>query len=570
MGCSPGFEAKAEYNLGEINFDLPFTSLLEASVANKELNFDFTSNTDATISLVAPYLAASLDWILDTNLGSLYGFLKEPSELILDKEWQLSDPLQGQIKHTILDLNSRDGRLVVGIPFFKTFAFLSKKSTDVEAENKEKQVIENYQNEFAQNNLEFKYSSDGKASIDLLNGLISLGMEFPSFPDLKKVGNEYAWELTQSNTLLDAKFGVDKLLSYAPYPWNLISNSKDFSFNGSYTSFEWRTLPIDLGYKLDFNYGFKAGLRELTPEIVGGEFLASKTQFNEIDDLLVKDVNNNSKIDLDLRMNLELFFSAHAYLEHILYVELGLGKVDIKGRVNLDGVYSGGFGVELQLLKPDALEEPFAKTEIFNNDLASFKFNDIYRLFTGQDLIPSQSVSIPFNSIFPNVETAGNDVLFLPESAGVENLYGEAGNDLLFGNSSANRIMGGSGSDTIYAGAGNDTIYGDLRHIYADLAYSQQYGGADVIYGGDGNDVVFAGGGNDVVDGDAGNDTIYGEFGNDLLYGGTGDDYIAGGNSDDELYGELGNDSLSRSQTLFTALSLALTLNPSPKLGEGL
>ncbi len=29
-------------------------------------------------------------------------------------------------------------------------------------------------------------------------------------------------------------------------------------------------------------------------------------------------------------------------------------------------------------------------------------------------------------------------------------------------------------------------------------------------------------------------------------------------------------DMYSRSQTLFTALSLALTLNPSPKLGEGL
>ena len=37
----------------------------------------------------------------------------------------------------------------------------------------------------------------------------------------------------------------------------------------------------------------------------------------------------------------------------------------------------------------------------------------------------------------------------------------------------------------------------------------------------------------------------------------------AAGGSDDE-------DNLSRSQTLFTALSLALTLNPSPKLGEGL
>jgi|GEM_PF-2340351 len=154
----------------------------------------------------------------------------------------------------------------------------------------------------------------------------------------------------------------------------------------------------------------------------------------------------------------------------------------------------------------------------------------------------------------------GNDSLYGYTSATVDDgsndsLDGGAGNDQLFGGGGNDLLIGGTGLDTLDGGTGADTIYGD------DTAGTDTQGGADSILAGDGNDSVIAGFGNDTVigglgsdtiQGNAGSDTIYGDDmagadtqgGADRLFGGDGDDSIIGGFGDDSLDGGTGNDTL--------------------------
>ncbi len=55
------------------------------------------------------------------------------------------------------------------------------------------------------------------------------------------------------------------------------------------------------------------------------------------------------------------------------------------------------------------------------------------------------------------------------------------------------------------------------------------FGGNDVLIGGQGNDILFGG---------AGNDSLFGGAGNDLLVGGAGNDFLDGGNGADTLFGD--------------------------------
>ena len=84
------------------------------------------------------------------------------------------------------------------------------------------------------------------------------------------------------------------------------------------------------------------------------------------------------------------------------------------------------------------------------------------------------------------------------------------------------------GADQLYGGQGNDTLYGG--------------GGADVLDGGQGDDTLYGGTGDDQLDGGQGDDVLYGGAGDDFLDGGQGDDIIDGGAGDDVLIGGQGDD----------------------------
>ena len=111
-------------------------------------------------------------------------------------------------------------------------------------------------------------------------------------------------------------------------------------------------------------------------------------------------------------------------------------------------------------------------------------------------------------------------------------------------------ILGGNGDDEIYfnghryrndanlsqiiGGFGNDTIIAKGENVLIRGDYGKDdIGGADVIYGSNGNDIIFGEGGWDQLHGEGGMDHIYGNAHNDILYGGRGND---------DLYGDAGND----------------------------
>ena len=87
---------------------------------------------------------------------------------------------------------------------------------------------------------------------------------------------------------------------------------------------------------------------------------------------------------------------------------------------------------------------------------------------------------------------------------------GGSGNDEMHGGAGEDELKGNSGNDLIYGGGGDDFLYGDCRdydfYICEYELNGEHNGGADTIYGGDGNDSIVGGIGADDLSGGAGAD----------------------------------------------------------------
>lgn len=98
------------------------------------------------------------------------------------------------------------------------------------------------------------------------------------------------------------------------------------------------------------------------------------------------------------------------------------------------------------------------------------------------------------------------------------------------------------GTGAVIAGpAGNDWYVGDS----ANNTPSAAGGGADIMYGAEGDDTLQGGSGNDILVG-YGNDTISGNSDDDVILGGAGNDYLDGGSSvgKNTIIGGGGNDQM--------------------------
>ncbi|SMR98974.1 VCBS domain-containing protein [Vibrio mangrovi] len=94
-----------------------------------------------------------------------------------------------------------------------------------------------------------------------------------------------------------------------------------------------------------------------------------------------------------------------------------------------------------------------------------------------------------------------------------------------------NDLTGSFWNDHINGHGGDDVIDGGL-------------GGADWLYGDNGDDTIFSSYGSegDLLDGEDGDDHLYGRDGDDILIGGSGDDYLFGGAGNDILIGGQADD----------------------------
>lgn len=517
-----GIEAKFEYNLGELHVNLPLSPSLKVFAEDKSLMFDFLPDFDGRLDYIAPYATASLATIFDYDIGSAKAFSGYSG--FLGEAYQEAELFSGgrdSLSYDIINLDTREEEQVVNIPFAQE-----------------------------------EFSAQPEINIDF-GEYLSLGLYLPDFDSefiSESSQDEYSLKRKSETTLLDTTLHLDKILSGVPQLRWLSGDTDDLiefeAFNSEFElDVKWDAFPIDLIAELNFGYEYKLGLKNLEPEIVEGEITTDITSYDLLDDLLVKDVDSDSAIDLSLEFNPDVFFSARAYLRPDLKLDIDVARLFMDYEVEFPLSDEYHFEDEFTVIDNDEIslseliDESF-EIDIFSGEV-SVPFNDLNDFNSSEeDFARRVDQEIPFNSIFPNVGTPGADILLLPDSAGNENLYGEAGNDELWGNSSANRIMGGRGSDTVFSGAGNDVIYGDLRHIYEDRSYSSIFGGSDKIHAGAGNDVVYAGGGNDRVDASSGDDSIYAGTGNDDVSGGDGKDSIYGEDGDDILSGGDGNDSI--------------------------
>ena len=142
---------------------------------------------------------------------------------------------------------------------------------------------------------------------------------------------------------------------------------------------------------------------------------------------------------------------------------------------------------------------------------------------------------------------AGYDIAYVNQFDGatldlsqahIEEVWGNFGDDTFIATGvDGVTVYGQGGADTIQGGGGNDVLFGDYDGPFA--YYYAQFGGNDLIDGGDGADALYGGAGDDVLRGEAGNDLIYGDHysvvttGNDLLDGGAGADSLIGGLGND-------------------------------------
>jgi Ca2+-binding RTX toxin-like protein len=125
---------------------------------------------------------------------------------------------------------------------------------------------------------------------------------------------------------------------------------------------------------------------------------------------------------------------------------------------------------------------------------------------------------------------------------------GLAGAEILHGAGGDDDIDWGGGADRIYGDDGDDFI-GDLTFFdlvvgppYTEAVYEDGGNGRDILEGGWGNDHLVGGpdDASDLLEGSAGDDYLEGGQGNDLLFGNFGHDILDGGAGDDYLYGNGG------------------------------
>jgi Ca2+-binding RTX toxin-like protein len=202
------------------------------------------------------------------------------------------------------------------------------------------------------------------------------------------------------------------------------------------------------------------------------------------------------------------------------------------------------------------------RLEVVGVGVTSFRCNDFFDLVVdagdGNDTIDLSAMTQgPGNGRVAPVAFGNGGIDRLIGSRFADRLDGDNPGAIL-DNGGADTVYGGDGNDEIGAGAGRDLLYGQAGNdvITGGGDGDRMYGGPgndgfseladfpfltrnnnDLIDGGPGKDHGFGGGGNDVMRGGPGNDYLDGQAGNDLLFGGTGRDYLRGGSGNDVLRG---------------------------------
>lgn len=273
-----------------------------------------------------------------------------------------------------------------------------------------------------------------------------------------------------------------------------------------------------------------------------------------------------------------------------------------------DGGHLSITGKDLGFVQPDYLtgyvdsitysNPAFAPVPIFSISDFCLPFEFIAGLFTGGDELAILEELFKRDDRFLGSTASdllkgfcGDDVLYSKE--GDDTLVGGAGNDKLVGGEGADALIGGDGIDWAYyheanagviasladpsvntgeaAGDTYDSVENLWGTVFADTLTGD--GGANVLFGNEGNDVLNGGGADDSLQGANGNDILNGDGGADGMYGGYGVDTLNGGDGDDRLVGGAGADVLNGGAGLDWAYyhtgTVGVTVNLAANTGSG-
>ncbi|NBB47172.1 hypothetical protein GVN24_02675 [Rhizobium sp. CRIBSB] len=157
-----------------------------------------------------------------------------------------------------------------------------------------------------------------------------------------------------------------------------------------------------------------------------------------------------------------------------------------------------------------------------------------------------------------NFQGNGNNLSnIITSQGGADTLYGYQGNDTFIGGGGADAIFGGDGSDTSSYFNSNAAVFVDLQALTATGGHAQ----GDVL-----NSIENLVGSafNDSLVGDSGSNRLTGLNGTDIINGNGGNDWIDGGAGADIIDGGAGIDTLS-----YSASSAAVTIDLATDVHTG-
>ncbi|AGB80020.1 type 1 secretion C-terminal target domain (VC_A0849 subclass) [Enterobacteriaceae bacterium strain FGI 57] len=126
---------------------------------------------------------------------------------------------------------------------------------------------------------------------------------------------------------------------------------------------------------------------------------------------------------------------------------------------------------------------------------------------------------------------------------GKDVLFGGQGDDILYGGGGDDILVGGSGDDVLFGGKGDDILIGDGFDSSAELASHMGTTVGELTFDKVADYVVQNS--DELGAMGSGNDILHGGEGDDILLGGGGNDILNGGLGGDILYGGTGNDILT-------------------------
>ncbi|EDX83384.1 type I secretion target GGXGXDXXX repeat protein domain protein [Synechococcus sp. PCC 7335] len=461
-----GLQIDAEYDAGGVDWNIPLYADAVLKIENGELGFDINFDKNgAFFDLIAPHLSLNVDAVFNSD-AALYLDGKANFEYI-DVFRSIFSGFKKKVNRKSAGFSEK-----VDLAFNGTHRFV-----DLDTKN-DKQVID-----YIFGRKEYGFDS-GDLNIDLPVADF-LDIEF-GLPNLNNVEwteqpsspNEYSFKIEDSFKLFDVKFDIDELIrSTLPYPIGF-KNSSGFDLFGRRFGYEVDAtlLDVNLNASLFADYDIDFSIKELKPSLTIEGKKKDKFSFLDLEDgsnveiyreisSLAKETGDSEALDFWFEFDPILSITANAYIEPVLTLTGGIGKLE--GSLEVAGEKSElpkKTLIELGALGLNDLEIKTGKHSLFgSSELFSKRFSEIGGF--GSSLLPNKrrwDFSVPVKDI--------------GEALGIETYDGTEKPDYFAGTDKDDGASLREGADVAQLSFGRDTIDGGAPDFPGNGITTNYYG----------------------------------------------------------------------------------------------